>query len=116
MNPQIRLTRFVSDPAVIAETDRRVWTLKAKAEGTGIPSEIFVYHVDQQSVPIAGDKFECVATVNQIYELPVDQGVILTETRTIPYYRSSEFQVVLRSAEEAEIVWQQLQQQLQQLD
>lgn len=82
------------------------------AEGTNMDSAVFVYHVGKTDDPIPGDKFECVASVNQMFEIPKNQGVSLTIETGIPYYRSNVLDVVVRSAEELERVWEEVKKEV----
>jgi hypothetical protein len=105
MKANIKLTRFVSDDAALPDAKRQAWPVAILAEGINIDDHIFVYHVGRQDDPIPGDRFECVASVNQMYEIPKNQGVSLTTQTQIPYYRSNALEYVARSATEAQEIW-----------
>ena len=99
--------------SAVAETEpvpgQHSWPLEVTAVSTTVnfPSEIFVYHASMGDDPLVGDLFECVASLNQLYEIgltPVD-----TEEETIPYYRSDTLTFSCRSAQEAEDLWIKIQ-------
>lgn len=103
----IKLTRF--PPKTPPPGPRRTaWPISILAEGTNIDDHIFVYHVGKPDDPIAGDKFECVASINQMQELPKTQGMSLTTTTGIPFYRHNELKFVARSALEAKRIWDEV--------
>ena len=103
MNAKIRLTRFAlpTDGAKI----RAGWPLSILAEGTDIPSEVFVYKAIPAGSALAGDQFEAVASIPQLYELPRLQGVSVTNKTAIPFYRAAQADFSCRSPEEVEEVW-----------
>jgi hypothetical protein len=105
MTPNIKLTRFVPNQEQLPPALQTSWPVSILAQGVGMDDSIFVYQVGKTDDPIAGDKFQCVASVNQMYELPKNQGVSLTIETGIPYYRSNVLQFVSRSAEEAQRIW-----------
>jgi hypothetical protein len=105
MEATIKLTKFVSQDENLPDAQRQSWPVQILAEGTNIEDHIFVYHVGTQNDPLQGDRFECVASVNQLYEIPKNQGVSLTTQTGIPYYRSNVLSYVARSASEAQTIW-----------
>lgn len=105
MEAKIRLTKFVSEDESLPLAQRQAWPVTIMAEGDNMDEHIFVYHVGRAEDPIPGDRFECVASVNQMYEIPKNQGVSLTTQTGIPYYRSNILEYVARSADEAEEIW-----------
>ncbi len=105
MPANIKLTRFVPDQSQLPPALQTSWPVSILAQGVGMDDAVFVYQVGKTDDPIAGDKFQCVASVNQLYEIPKNQGVSLTVETGIPYYRSNVLQFVSRSAEEAERIW-----------
>ena len=109
MNAEIKLTRFVSSDASLPDARRQAWPIAILAEGTNIDDNIFVYHVGRPDDPIPGDRFECVASPNQMFEIPKNQGVSLTTQTQIPYYRVNVLEYIARSAEEAEDIWTKVQ-------
>ena len=115
MKSTIRLTRLDSDSQELPEALRQAWPVTVLAEGTNMDDHVFVYHVGKADDPIQGDKFECVASVNQMHELPKTQGVSLTTETGIPFYRSNVLEYVCRSAEEAERIWKEVVNQVQML-
>ena len=112
MEAKIKLIRHaVPDPKIPA-AKRYAWPLVVTAEGTNIPSEIFVYHIGASGEAVPGDKFECIASISQLYEIPIGHGVSLTTEHGIPYYRASTLELVCRSPEELESVWSQIQEEV----
>ena len=84
------------------------WPLRVTAVGTdGLPSEIFVYHAGMPGQP-EEDIFECVASVQQLAELPLTRP---EPDFAIPYYRLNVLEVWCRSALQAETVWQELKEE-----
>lgn len=101
----IRLTRLQGpDDLGIPDTLRHAWPITVTAVGTDMPSEIFVFHAGQANDPVVGDQFECIASVSQLDEIPKNTPVS-SVTAAIPYYRLSRLELVCRSAEEADRVW-----------
>lgn len=113
MEAKIRLTRFASEDEALPLAQRQAWPVTILAEGVNMDEHIFVYHVGKAEDPIPGDRFECVASVNQMYEIPKNQGVSLTTQTGIPYYRSNVLEYVARTAEEAEEIWTKVQQEVE---
>jgi hypothetical protein len=71
-----------------------------------MPSEIFVYQIDTDEKTVEGDKFRCIAAVNDLYEFPTcPTGILKQDDYQIPYYRKDRVELVFRSAEEAEVAW-----------
>jgi hypothetical protein len=109
--PNIRLVRFGNSAAsILPDTKIQAWALSVQATGTGMPGEIFVYHKGSENDPIPGDKFECIASVSQLEEIP--KG---TPTTTIPYYRVSQADFICRSASEADEIWETIKSEVQTL-
>ncbi len=113
MSSNIKLTRFASTDDLIPPALRSAWPVAILAQGTAMDDAIFVYQVGKSDDPIPGDKFECVASVNQMFELPKTQGVSLTTETGIPFYRTNVLQFVARSASEAERIWVDVVQEVQ---
>lgn len=113
MEATIKLTRFVSEDESLPLSMRQAWPVQILAEGVNMDDHIFVYHVGSANDPIPGDRFECVASVNQMYEIPKNQGVSLTTQTGIPYYRSNVLDYVARTAVEADEIWQKVQEEVQ---
>lgn len=84
---------------------RQAWPVKVIAEGFGMDDKIFVYHIGQSTDPVTGDRFECIASVNQMHELPADQATTMTNLEGIPFYRTNVLEYIARSATEAESIW-----------
>lgn len=110
MSCSIQLTREVSLPSAIPPALRKTWTLRVTAAGTGIPSEVFVYRALPDPDPLAGggDTFQCVASVAQLNDLPVEADYNPSNQVSVPYYRSAVFDMVFDTAAEAEKAWADL--------
>ena len=113
MQATIRLTRFVSSDQTLPDAQRQAWPVQLLAEGINMDDHVFVYHVGSVNDPIPGDKFECVASVNQMFEIPKLQGTSLTTQTGIPYYRSNVLEYVARSAVEADEIHTKVAEEIQ---
>lgn len=90
---------------------QHVWPLKIVAESDeeGLSSKIFVFHAEDGDDPYQGDVFECVASVQQMVEIPEDESGIGEDGNNIPYFRSEVLQFNCRSEYEAEELWAKVQ-------
>jgi len=88
---------------------QQVWPLKITATlaaGASMPSaKIFVYHANMGDDAYQGDIFECVSSIQQYYELPVDAAVAEGADYVVPYYRLDFVQLNCLSPEEADSLW-----------
>ena len=88
---------------------QQVWPLKINASlaaGASMPSaKIFVYHANMGDDAYQGDIFECVSSIQQYYELPVDAAVSEGPDYVVPYYRLDFVQINCLSPEEADELW-----------
>ena len=86
------------------------WPLQVQAISTvpGLASSIFVYHAAMDSDPYQGDSYSCVASTQQMTELPINAATTL-EGRVIPYYRKTTLKFNCRSAAQAEDLWEAVQ-------
>jgi hypothetical protein len=88
---------------------QQVWPLKITATlaaGASMPSaKIFVYHANMGDDAYQGDIFECVSSIQQYYELPVDAAVAEGADYVVPYYRLEFVQLDCLSPEEADELW-----------
>lgn len=88
---------------------QQVWPLKITATlaaGASMPSaKIFVYHANMGDDAYQGDIFECVSSIQQYYELPVDAAVAEGADYVVPYYRLDFVQLNCLSPEEADELW-----------
>jgi hypothetical protein len=88
---------------------QQVWPLKITAtlaSGASMPSaKIFVYHATMGDDAYQGDIFECVASIQQYYELPTDAAVAEGADYVVPYYRLDFVQLNCLSPEEADQLW-----------
>lgn len=109
MSASIVLHRFGGSPVV----NQHAWPLKITATAAGgLVSQIFVYAVGQEVDPVSGDRFECVASVSQLFELPLTAPAPVDATTQIPYYRRDTVEFVCRSSDEADALWTKIQGQV----
>ena len=105
MTANIKLTRYTAAPNALPLSEQQCWPVTIVAVGVGISSKVFVYRGAQQGDPFGGDAFSCVASVNQLYELPEDTGYVGDELQ-IPFYRRNTLELFCRSQVEADYIWQ----------
>lgn len=86
---------------------RHVWPLRITATSSqaGLSSKIFVFHAALGDDPYEGDVFEAVASVQQMQDLPEDQAGSDTNGELVPYYRSDTLTFYARSPYEADNLW-----------
>lgn len=94
-----------------------LWLFKVEATSSteAIPSAIFVHHAAMGDDRYEGDVFEAVASVNQIGELPEDSALDSIEGKAIPYYRSNTLVCLLNNPKEAEDLWVDIQEDVDEL-
>ena len=92
------------------QANQHVWPLKATATAVGIEPEIFVYHAAVAGSPETTDVFECIASVSQMQEIPKAKPSADT-----PYYRTASLLFVCRSAAEADELWANILEDVQEL-
>jgi hypothetical protein len=80
----------------------------------GAPSAVFVYARAKPGDPL-GDVFQCVASLAQIDELPLQAPTLVDGVTQIPYYRTTEASFNFRTAEEAATAWGIIQTDVQSL-
>lgn len=103
----LTLTRDSVKPVHFADGLQHSWPVRITAVSTisGLPSEIFVYHAVGQDSATNEDLFECVASVQQITELPATAPQGDPTGKLIPYYRKAVLEAHCRSADEADELW-----------
>lgn len=111
MEAEIKLTRYISDKHDIGFPNQSAWPLVVRAEGTNIPSEIFVHQITQEGDLYQGDIFRCIASVNDLYEIPKDRIVSSEGTDQVPYYRTEMIQFFCRNPQEVETLWERVKSQ-----
>ncbi len=93
--------------------NQHVWPLKITASlvaGATMPTaKIFVYHASMDDDAYVGDIFECVASIQQYYDIPADSPVSIEDDKVVPYYRTASLQFNCRSPLEAEELWEAIQ-------
>ena len=100
----IKLTRFGLEDDLVAS-----FPLEIKAEGTNIPSAVFVYHWMLPAHGPRADRFECVASLQQMSLLPAGEILTSTTEKQIPYYRMDTVLFDCATASEAQRVWENVQ-------
>lgn len=108
----IKLTKFMSEALEGQPANQQVWPISIKAEGVDMPSAIFVYHVAVPGSAFEGDIFECVASPNQLHELPANQAAPISEGYQVPFYRRDICEFYARSASEAARIWEIIQEEV----
>ena len=103
MNASITLQRLSAVGDLAGE--QKSWPLVIRAFGTNIPSEIFIYRAGKQGDPFGDSQFSCVASVQQLSEIPIDNVTELNATEQIPWYRTSQVELAFRTPHEAQKVW-----------
>ena len=125
----LQLVQSTAD--VLSRAEKSAWPLVIRALGTNMPSEIFVYQAVPVSDSVPGDRFQCVASVNQLRELPTLAALKLAKHERerrhehvpvkdfnifeIPFYRSAEADFSCRSEKESLHIWNLIQADAQRL-
>lgn len=108
---QIQLQRMAL--AVNEINNQHVWPLKITASltaGATMPSpKIFVYHASMGDDAYMGDIFECVASLQQYFDLPINTPVSIEDGLVVPYYRTEVINFNCRSPAEADELWVEIQ-------
>lgn len=111
---ELTLTR-ASLRAIDAPPRQHCWPLEVTAVSTygDLDSHIFVYHAGIGFDPgsaIPGSVFECVASLPQLQEIPVNNiGEDPITGDPVPFYRSDTLLFYCRSAVEAESLWEKIE-------
>jgi hypothetical protein len=128
INATIQLTQLIAN--TLSGGEKSAWPLTVQALGTGMPSEIFVYQIVPPTNQLPGDRYQCVASVSQLSELPLLAGPDtnkapakpkLTAKYTklknfdIPFYRSASAEFICHTACEAQDLWNMIQCDVQRL-
>jgi hypothetical protein len=108
MAASITLRKFVCSEYFYRNEHGRdliAWPLRIEATAIDMPEEIFVYHSVDESHPIPGDQFSCVASVTQLSELPLSPLHVDGDNAVVPFYRRSVMEVFCETAMDVERVW-----------
>jgi hypothetical protein len=107
----IQLTRDSVIAVADAVLSRHVWPLQVTAVSAtdGLSSKIFVYHAENGDDPYQGDVFECIASLQQMTEIPEDEPSMGEDGNAIPYFRKDSLLFHCRSASEADDLWVKIQ-------
>jgi hypothetical protein len=112
--PTVTITRKpLAYEASSLGSNQHVWPLELviASDWEELPPEIFVYHaMDLQDLSTA--RFEAVASVSQILELGLTPYVGDT---TVPFFRKKELTFACRSPQEAEELWSNIHEDIQDL-
>lgn len=94
-----------------------MWLLEIHASSTlGInSSKIFVYHASMNDDKFEGDVFEAVTSVHQVAVIPEDTSIDFDALRVIPYYRSNVLKHFVNDPVEAELLWNDIKEDVQEL-
>jgi hypothetical protein len=113
----IQLTEFINNDLSCAE--KSVWPLSITALGTNISSEIFVYQMIPVTDTLPGDRFQCVASTQQLSEVPAINHLELhpkcDEKFRCPFYRTDTVTFTCYSLTEAQDKWALIQDAVQRL-
>ncbi len=115
----ITITRL-SSSATFDDNQQHTWLLKVivtASSGDGLGAKIFVYHAANKQAVSDADVFEAVASIHQMNEIPADAPTFVQgdAEKCIPYYRLSTLTFDCRSAEEAELLWTQVLEDIEDL-
>ncbi len=97
---------------------QQAWPLKVTASviNNSMPSaKVFVYHASMGDDSYEGDIFECVASLSQYFTLPENAGTFNQDNTVTPYYRSNVLYFACNSAEEADSLWADIQEDVRAL-
>ena len=100
----------------VAAANRFVWPLHVTVSSADGDPAVFVYH-RRSRVSAEEDIFECVASVNQMTELPVTEPDMEPDEdgNVTPYYRLATLAFNCRSLVEADDLWLRIQEDIQDL-
>lgn len=89
-------------------TNRHVWPLKVAVVSLTqeLTNNIFVFHAALQDDLYCGDVFECVASVQQLTDLPENKAAYDDNGQLVPYYRTNSLIFNARTPAEAEELWE----------
>jgi len=107
----LKLVRYSGAP----DGTQHAWPVTIRAVGTNIASEIFVHRAVKAGDPFDGDGFSCVASAQQMYELPAKRSLVLSSKYQLPFYRSAQLEVLARSQAEADAIWQYVNEDVKRL-
>jgi hypothetical protein len=108
------LIRYTAAPNALPLSAQHAWPVTITAVGSDISSKVFVYRASAAGDPFGGDAFSCVASVNQMFELPEDHAYVGAETQ-IPFYRTNKLELFCRSQAEADYIWRVVNEDIQAL-
>lgn len=97
--------------------NQQCWPLEVVATSSeaGLSSKIFVYHANLDDDAYQGDIFECVASVQQMLDLPEDAAVQENGEYVVPYYRTDRMVADTRHPDDAETLWADVQEDVEDL-
>lgn len=107
----LTLTRDAVPAAYFEGSQQHSWPVRITAASSeaGLEPAIFVYHVVGSDKATSEDIFECVASVQQMTELPANAPQPDATKALVPYYRKNILEIACRSAEEADELWDRVQ-------
>jgi hypothetical protein len=106
----------VPEPS-FGSANQQTWPLRitCSAPPTGLDASIFVYHAVSLATSAPQDAFECIASVEQMRELPLNNPTTGSDGQAVPYYRLAVLTVNCRSAQEADELWGKVQEDANEL-
>jgi hypothetical protein len=110
-----RLTKKIMQGQVAAEATAWPVTIVAEAIDPSYDPAIFVYHASCGDDSYEGDVFECVASVQQLAELPKDAATKEADL-LIPYYRTVTMTHNTTSPEAALELWEAIKEDVEDLE
>lgn len=106
----ITLTRESLSDDIESVPGQHVWPLRitATSSNENLGPEIFVFHASMDDDVYCGDVFECIASIQQLGDLPVNKAAYDDNGQLVPYYRTDSLTFHARSPQEAEDLWSQI--------
>lgn len=97
--------------------NRHVWPLRVSVTSLqpGLTNNVFVFHAALQDDLYCGDVFECVASVQQLNDLPENKAAYDDNGKLVPYYRTNTLVFNARTPLEAEELWDAIKDDTQDL-
>lgn len=116
MAAKITLVRKGTDPdAVPGGMAQHAWLLIVEATGNLIPSDIFIWHARANQDGMPDSVFEAVASVHQLMTVPTEHRRVRNTLEVCPFFRTARVELFCRSAEEANLIWLRIKEEVRQL-
>lgn len=113
----ITLTRESLSDDVESVPGQHVWPLRitATSSNENLGPEIFVFHASVDDDVYCGDVFECVASIQQLGDIPIDTAGFDDNGQLVPYFRKDTLTFHARSPQEADELWAQIKNDVDEL-